>query len=114
MAGTQIQIVNVGVWPKGAEITLAWDFNNFCATDKKSTTVSSATVTTDDSAISIGTSVTASNVVTVTLTAAQEGRAMVKTLAVLADGDSWPVYWKMEVIDPKVEVESWGTTDYQT
>lgn len=114
MSGTQVQIVNVGTIPKGAILTLAWDFNNFCATDKKNTSVSSATVTSDDSAMSIGDPTTLSNVVTVTLTAAQEGRAMVKTLATLADTDVWPVYWKFEVIDPKVEVESWGTTDYQT
>lgn len=108
MSGTQVQIDNIGVMPKGAALTLAHDFTNM-VTDK-GTTLSTATVTTDDSAVTIGTPQIASNVVTVTLTAAQTGCAMIKILGTLADTDIWPVYWKIEVQDPRCDVQ--GSTDY--
>jgi len=109
MSSSGTQIETVGPMPKGAILTLAWDFSNFCS--RKATTVSSVTWTqTDGSAMSIGTDSLDTNVATCTLTAAQTGNSIVECKATLADSDVWPVYFKFKITEPKVEVNS--SSDY--
>lgn len=109
MSSSGVDIRTIGPIPKGAILTLAWDYDNFAT--RKGTTVSSVAWTqTDGSAMSLGTESLGSNVASCTFTAAQTGNSIIECLATFADTDAWPVYFKFKVVEPKTEVGS--NTDY--